>query len=196
HGGDRRALLTDGDVDAADLLLRVARLPVGLLVQDRIDADRGLAGLTVPDDQLALAAADRGHRVDRLEAGLQRLLDGLALHDAGRLQLEGAAAHGLDLAEAVDRVADRVHDAAEVAVTDRHGEHLAGAADLLALLDAGELAEDDDADLAQLEVEREAEGAVLEADQLVGHDVREALDARDAVGGLADAADLLALGGA
>ena len=53
--------------------------------------DRGLAGLTVTDDQLALAAADRGHGVDRLDAGLQRLLDRLALDDRGRLQLEGAA---------------------------------------------------------------------------------------------------------
>ena len=35
---------------------------------------------------------------------------------------------GLDLAEAVDRVAERVDDAAEVAVADRDGEDLAGAA--------------------------------------------------------------------
>jgi hypothetical protein len=37
---------------------------------------RGLAGLAVADDQLALAAADRDHRVDRLDAGLQRLVTG------------------------------------------------------------------------------------------------------------------------
>ena len=59
HAGDRGALLADGDVDAADLLLRVAGLPVGLLVDDRVEADGGLAGLAVADDQLALAAADR-----------------------------------------------------------------------------------------------------------------------------------------
>jgi hypothetical protein len=39
------ALLADGDVDAADLLGRVARLPVLLLVDDRVDRDRRLAGL-------------------------------------------------------------------------------------------------------------------------------------------------------
>src|SRR5690606_23210229 len=78
---DRRALLTDGDVDAADLLRRVARLPVRLLVDDRVDRDRRLAGLAVADDQLTLAAADRDHRVDRLDAGLQRLVDRLAGHD-------------------------------------------------------------------------------------------------------------------
>jgi hypothetical protein len=50
---------------------------------------------------------------------------------------------GLDLAEAVDRVAERVDDAAEVALADGDGEDLAGAGDRLALLDATELTEDD-----------------------------------------------------
>ncbi len=194
HGRDGRALLADGDVDAADLLVGVAALPELLLVDDRVDRDRRLAGLAVADDQLALAAADRGHRVDRLEAGLQRLVDRLALHHRGRLELEGAALLGLDLAEAVDRGAERVDDAAEEGVADGHREHLAGALDLLALLDLGEVTEDDDADLVDVEVEREAEGAVLELEQLVGHRRGQALDVGDAVTGVGDAADLLARG--
>ena len=76
-GGDGGRLLADGDVDADDAL--------PLLVDDRVDRDRGLAGAAVADDQLALAAADRDHRVDRLDAGLQRLLHRLAHDDAGRL---------------------------------------------------------------------------------------------------------------
>ena len=147
--GDRGALLPDRDVDAADLLLRVAGLPVLLLVDDRVDADGGLAGLAVADDQLALAAADRGHRVDGLDAGLQRLADALPLHHGGGLQLQHAPLLGLDVAEAVDRLAQRVDHPAEEAVADRHREDLAGALDLLALLDAGVVAEDDRADLAR-----------------------------------------------
>ena len=73
-GGDGRALLADRDVDAAHLLLRVAGVPGALLVHDRVDGDGGLAGLAVADDQLALAAADRDHRVDGLDPGLQRLM--------------------------------------------------------------------------------------------------------------------------
>src|SRR5581483_5255567 len=83
YGGDGRALLTDRDVDAADLLRRVTRRPVVLLVDDRVDRDRGLAGGAVTDDQLALPAADRGHRVDGLDTGRKRLVHGLARHDAG-----------------------------------------------------------------------------------------------------------------
>ena len=43
-----------------------------------------------------------------------------------------------------------------------------------------------------VEVQREAEGAVLELEQLVGHGRGQTLDARDAVTGLGDRADLLA----
>ena len=93
--GDRRALLADRDVDAADLLLGIAGLPVLPLVEDRVDADRGLAGLAVADDQLTLPAADRGLRVDGLDAGLQRLFDTLTLHHRRCLQLQRAALVGL-----------------------------------------------------------------------------------------------------
>src|SRR5690606_10921533 len=71
---DGRRLLTDSDVDALDA--------GAALIDDRVDRDRALAGLPVADDQLALPAPDRDHRVDRLEAGLHRLADRLALDDA------------------------------------------------------------------------------------------------------------------
>src|SRR5690606_7490700 len=147
HRGDGRALLADRDVDAAHLLVDVAGLPVGLLVDDRVDQERRLAGLAVTDDELALAATDRDHGVDGLDAGLERLVHRLALHDAGRLELEGAAAARGDVAEAVDRVAERVDDAAEVALADGDGEDLARAGHLHAGDDAAELTEHDDADL-------------------------------------------------
>ena len=139
----------------------------------------------VADDQLALAAADRGHRVDRLDAGGQRLVHRLAVHHAGRLQLQRAALVGLDLAEAVDRGAERVDHAAHEVVADGDREDLAGTADRLALLDLVEVTEDDDADLAGVEVQGDAERAVLELEQLVGHRRGQAGDPRDAVAGLA-----------
>ena len=79
---DRGALLPDRDVDALHALT--------LLVQDRVDRDGGLAGLAVADDELTLTPTDRRHRVDGLDAGLQRLVHGLATGDAGRLHFEPA----------------------------------------------------------------------------------------------------------
>src|SRR6202008_1697691 len=72
--GDGRALLADGDVDAVELGALVAGRVHRLLVQDGGEGDGGLAGRTVADDQLALAAADRDQGVDRLQAGLHRLV--------------------------------------------------------------------------------------------------------------------------
>ena len=172
---DGGALLADGDVDAANLLLRVARLPGLLLVDDRVDADRGLAGLAVTDDQLTLAATDRGHRVDGLDAGLHRLGHRLTLQHGGRLQLQGAVVVGDDVTEAVDRLAERVDDATEEAVADRHGQDLARPADLLALFDLVVVTEDDRTDVADLEVQRDAEDAAGELEQLVGHRAAEGL---------------------
>jgi hypothetical protein len=154
----------------------------------------GLAGLAVADDQLALAAADGGHGVDGLDAGLHGLLDRLALDHRGRLGLQVAALGALDLPLAVDGAAERVDHATEEAVADRYREHLAGAADALALLDVLRVAHDDDADLADVEVEGETEGATLELEQLVGHGPVQTLDPGDAVTGLGDTPDLLAGG--
>src|SRR6202012_5831136 len=187
-------LLADRDVDAADLLGRVTRGPVVLLVDDRVDRDRALAGLPVAADQLPLAAADRGHRVDRLDAGLQRLLDRLPLHHRRRLDFQGALRGALDRAEAVERLAERADHAAEEPVADRHGEDLAGPLDRLALFDLGVLTQDDDTDLTDVQVQREPADAVLKLEQLVRHARGQALDPGDTVAALGDRADFLARG--
>lgn len=56
--GHSRALLADGDVDAVKGLGVVAEFVHLLLVDDRVDGDGGLAGLSVSNDQLTLASAD------------------------------------------------------------------------------------------------------------------------------------------
>ncbi len=190
---DRRLLLPDRHIHALDLELRIPRRPVLPLVDDRIQRDGALAGLPVADDQLTLTTADGGHRVHRLDTGLERLLDRLALDDRGRLQFQGTGLGGDDLAEPVDRAAQRIDHPAEEAVPDRDREDLAGAADLLAFLDVFGLAEDDAADLGDVKVQRQAQHAAMELQQLIGHDVRKTLDPRDAVAGDDDPADLLPL---
>ncbi len=156
--------------------------------------DRGLAGLAVADDQLALAAADRDQRVDRLEAGLHRLVHRAARDDPGRLDLDQLALDRLDRALAVERVAERVDHAAEQARADRHVDDRLGALDRAALGDPAVVAEDHHADVVALEVERHAAGAVLELDHLAGLDLVEAVDPGDAVADRQHAPDLGDLG--
>src|SRR5712671_1579801 len=176
-----RTLLADRDVDAIQLDLLVAGGVERLLVQDGVERDRGLAGLAIADDQLALAAADRDQRIDRLQAGRHRLVDRLARNDAGRLDVDALALRRLNRALAVDRIAERIDHAAEQALADRGIDDGAGALDGLAFHDLAVGAEDHDADVVGLQVERHAAGAVLELDHLAGLDVVEAVDAGNAV---------------
>jgi hypothetical protein len=119
---DGRLLLADGDVEAEHAL--------ALLVDDRVDRDGGLAGLAVADDELALAAADRDHRVDRLDARSAAARDRLARDDARRLDLD-AARCGVSIGPLPSiGLAERVDDAAEQLLADRHLGDAAGALDV------------------------------------------------------------------
>ena len=118
--GDSGPLLTNGDVDDVELLLLVVAVVPSPLVQHGVEGDGSLASLTVTDDQLTLATADRHHGVDRLEAGLHGLVDGAAGQDTGSLHTGAALLGGLDGALAVDGVAQGVDDTAEQLRSDWH----------------------------------------------------------------------------
>ena len=183
HGVGHRGLLEpDGDVDALHA--------EATLVDDRVDGDRGLAGLAVADDQLALTTTDRRHRVDGLDAGLQRLVHRLAADDAGRLDLHAAVLHVGERTLAVHRDAEGVDDAAEQAVTDGHRQDLGGRLHGGALADGAAVAEDHGADRVLVEVQGQAPDAALELEQLVHADAGEPRDGGDAVADLDHAADL------
>ncbi len=161
-----------------------------LLVDDRVDRDGGLARLAVADDQLALAAADRHHPVDGLEPGLQRLLDRAAIDDAGREALDRHELLRRDRTLAVDRLAERVDDAADQLVADRHRDDAARALDDVAFLDLRRVAEEHRADALFLEVQRDPEQPVRELEHLARHRPLDAVNARDAVANRHDRADL------
>src|SRR5438876_4282264 len=180
HG---RALLPDRDVEAVHVL--------ALLVEDRVHADRGLAGPAVADDQLALAAPDRDHRVDGLEPGLERVLHRPAVHDARGVPLDRPELLGVDRALAVHRLAERVDDAARQGLADRHLGDPVRALDDVAFLDELVVAEEHRADLVLLEVKDHPDDVAGELEQLTRHRLLEPVDAGDAVADLDDAPDLL-----
>src|SRR6185437_9385181 len=183
---DSRRLLADRDVDADDAL--------PLLIDDRIDRHRGLADAAVADDQLALAAANRDHRVDRLDARLQRFFHRLADDDAWRLRFDFTRGLRVDVPHAVDRPAQGVDDAANERGTDRDLEHARGAADFVALLELEVVTENDGADVVLFEVQRERGDLIpglrgRDLEHLAGHGFLEAVDARDAVFDFEDGPD-------
>src|SRR5580658_831878 len=110
---NRRTLLADRAVDADQV--------DALLVDDGVEDDRGFAGLPVADDQLALAAADRNHRVDGLDAGLHGFANRLAIENAGSDFFQRIALLGLNGTFTVERFAERADHAADQRFADRHG---------------------------------------------------------------------------
>ncbi len=173
HLGDGRFLLADGDVDAFHAGL--------LLADDRVDADGGLPDLAVADDQFALAAADGRHRVDRLQARVHRLVDRLAVDDAGGDHLDPAEFRRFDGTLAVQGGARGVDDAAEHRLADGDLRDLAGPLHDVPFLDVGDFAQDGDADVVRLEVQDHAENSPGEFQQFHGHGVLHAVDPGDAV---------------
>ena len=111
-------LLTDGDVDAVELLGLVVGVVPALLVQDGVKSDSGLTGLTITNDKLTLATTDGNHSVDGLETGLDGLVDRTTGQDTGSLDLSTASLGGLDWALAVDGVTEGVNDTAKHGFTD------------------------------------------------------------------------------
>ena len=123
------------------------------------------------------------------------VVDRLALDHAGGLELGRAGLGGVDLALVVERAAERVDHPAEQLLADRDLEQAAGALDRVALDDLVPLAEQHDADVVLLEVQREAGHVVGQVEHLERHAVVEPVDAGDAVGDREHGADLGEVGG-
>ena len=180
--GNRSSLLTHGDVNTDHVLI--------CLVQDRVDRDRGFAGLAVTNDQLALAASHGNHRVDGGDAGLHRLVHRLALNDAGRHGFDQARFAGGDFAFSVDGAAQGVHHPAKHGVTHGNSCNLAGGLHRAAFLNTVTLTHQHRADVVVFEVQGDAFGAVLKFNEFAGHGLLQAVDTGDAVAHGQNGADI------
>ena len=179
---DRRRLLTDGGIDAN----HVARF----LVDDGIDGDGGLAGLAVADDEFALAAAERDHRVDDEEPGRQRPRHQRPVDDRRGGLFHGGEMRRHDRALAVERRAERVDHAAEQGVADGNARDFAGAVDDATRGDALVLAEEDAADGLVVEIDGKTAHAAGKDQQFVEPGSRQAANDRHAVADLSDVPDM------
>ena len=186
NAGNRGSLLTDRNIDADHVFV--------FLVDDGVDGDSGLTGLAVANDKFALATSDRNHGVDSHDTGLHRLVNRLAADNARSLELDRAGAFGLDLALAVDRHTERVHDTAEQAFAGRNLHDAARSADLIIFLDCGDVTEKNGADLILFEVLGQAEHGLTvgsdELEKLASHRVLQTVNTSDAVADLDDGTDL------
>ena len=181
-------------MEAIDAVDGLALQELGTLVDDGVDRDGRLAGLAVADDQLALASADRNHRVDGLEAGLQRFAHGLPEDDARSLALQRHP-HRLarHRAEPVERGADRIHHAAHQALAHRNAGDAAHAADVHAFAHLVGGTEQHGSHVVLFEVHHDGLHAAVEFQQLTRLGPGEAVDAGHAVADRQHVADFFIL---
>jgi hypothetical protein len=187
--GDSRFLLADGDVDADDRV-SVPQYCFWLMIASM---RRGLAGLAIADDELALTTADGNHAVDGLHAELHRLGDGLTGGNARGDDVDLAGLRRLNGRAAVDRTTERIDHAAKQGLTDRDLEESAGRADGVAFAHLVALAEQHRTDGLRLQVHDLAgDRAVLplEGEELAGHALGQAVNAGDTVADLDHLADV------
>ena len=175
-------LLAYGDIDADEV--------AALLVDDAVESDCGLASGAVADDKLALPATDGNHRVDCLDPGLNRRVNGASDSHVGGNDFNFSRAARVDGALAVDGLPESVHDAPDKLLADRHDNNAAGASDFRAFLHGEGIAENHGADAVFFKVERHAHDAALELKQLGIGDSRQAVNLRYAVTDFNDCADI------
>ena len=182
NAGNRGPLLAYRNVYADDV--------AALLVDDGIDADGGLACLTVADDELSLAPSDRDHGIDCLDSGLHRLVDRRPVDDAGCDNVDDPGQLRVDRAFAVDRLADSVDYTSHHLGTDRDRHDLAGPLYDVAFLDKGVFTEKNGTDHVLFKVKRHSVYAVGEFEEFGGHAVIKAVNPRDTVTDARDNANL------
>ena len=171
--GDSGTLLTNSDIDA--LHAQAA------LVDDRVDGDSCLARFAVADDQLTLTTTNRRHRIDGLDTGLQRLVNGFTPHDARRLNLDTALDRTDEVALAINRHAERVDDTAEQCVANGNRQDAPRGLDRLTFFNRIGVAKDDRANRIFVEVEGQAHRTIGEFEQLVHAAVGKSRHAGDSV---------------
>ena len=145
--GDGGSLLSDGDVDAVELGGFVLSVVPSLLVEDGVDGDGGLSGLSITDDELSLSTTDGNHGVDRLESSQHGLRDGLSGKDSGSLDLRSSSLGGLDRSFSIDGVTQGVDDSTQHGRSDRNIDDVSSSLDGISLLDESIVTEDGDSNV-------------------------------------------------
>ena len=171
---DRGSLLANSDINADQVL--------ALLVDDRVESDSRLTGLTVANDQLTLTAADRHHGVDGLKTGLNRLINRLTFNNARGDLFDHVVGLRIDRALAVNRLTQGVDHTANQLRADGNLKNTTRRTDGIAFRNMGVFTENNRADGVTLQVHCQAIGIARELQHFALHHVGKTMNTDNAVG--------------
>ena len=147
------------------------------MVDDGIDGNRRLTGLTVSDNQLTLSTADRNHGIDSLQSGLQRFGYRLTEDNSRSLAFQRHfiqfAAY---LAPSVQGNSQRVDDTSQHAFSHLDGSDTLGTLHNHPLLDTVCRAQKYGSHIILLQVHHGTHDTVFELQQFIGFGITQAID--------------------
>ena len=170
------SLLSDGDVNADYVF--------ALLIDNGIDGKSGFTGLSVADDKLTLAAADRNKAVYGFITGLERSIYGFSFDNAVSFLFYLTVFLCLNGAFAVYGLTQRIDNSANHGFAHRNGNNLSGAADLVALDDVAVIAEEHAAYVVLFKVLNHAVNLSGKLNKLARHCIVKPVNSRDTVADL------------
>jgi len=132
--GDSRSLLSNSDVNTVKLGGLVVTVVPSLLVEDGVDGNCGLSGLTITNDQLTLSTTNGNHGVDRLETGQHGLRNGGTREDTRGLDLSTSTFLGVDRTLSIDGVTESVDDTSEHLRSNGNVDNVSGTLDCVTFL--------------------------------------------------------------
>ena len=108
-------------------------------------------------------------------------MDTLARHNARRFNINAAAFSSRDWALAVNRLTERVHNAAKQTFANRNVNDFAETLNCVALFNAAVITKDNNTNIICFEVQGHALNAARKLDHLAGADIVQAVDTGDTI---------------
>lgn len=105
--------MSNSNVDAVKLLGLVRTVVPSLLVENGVEGNGSLSGLTITNNQLTLTTTNGHHGVDRLKTSLDGLVDRVTRKNTGSFELGTTLLSGLDGSLSVDWVSEGIDDTSE-----------------------------------------------------------------------------------
>ena len=173
-GSNRGRFLADRNVNTFYVLT--------LLVDDRVDRDRGLTGLSVPDDQLTLTSSDRDHRIDRLDTCLQRCINGFSGDNTGCHTFDLTIAVCLDRAFSVDRLSKGINNTSQHHITDGNLNNTTGRFHGIAFVNVMVLAEQYGTDIVFFQIHDHAVYITRKREKFTLHRILKSVNTSNTIG--------------
>ncbi len=176
HGvdlGHRRLFLPASHINTENIRI--------FLGQNGINGNSGFTDLPIADDQFPLSASHRCHGINSLEPRIAGLMNTLAVDNTRGDHFNPANFLGFDGTLSIQGFADGRNDPTKNTFTHRNLGDLAGAFHHIAFFNMDIFAHDGATHIVLFKIQYQAQDPTRELDQLQGHDLLKAVNARDTV---------------